>query len=100
MEKLSFDELFKGTDNIYESVVVMAKRAQQINNEQKLEIEMNMETPPVSENKENEDFDEVEIDREALMREHKKFPKPSRLAIQEMTEQQIAFRYKEKEEES
>ena len=78
----------------------MAKRAQQINNEQKLEIEMNMETPPVSENKENEDFDDVEIDREALMRDYKKFPKPSRLAIQEMAEQQISFKYKEKEEES
>jgi DNA-directed RNA polymerase subunit K/omega len=99
MEKISLEDLLGETENIYESLVVMTKRARQINSEQKLEIEMNMDTPTISDNKENEDFDDFEIDREALMREHKKFPKPSRLAIQEMAEHQIEFRYKDKEDE-
>jgi DNA-directed RNA polymerase omega subunit len=98
MEKISIEDLLEETNNIYESVVVMAKRARQINNEQKLEIDMNMDTPTVLDNKENEDFDDVEIDREALLREHKKFPKPSRVAIQEMAQKEIHFSYKEIEE--
>ncbi len=95
MEKISIEDLLGETGNIYESVVVMGKRARQINNEQKLEIEMDMDTPTVLDGKENEDFDDVEIDREALLREYKKFPKPTRLAIQEMAEKQITFHYKE-----
>jgi DNA-directed RNA polymerase omega subunit len=95
MKEFSIEDLLGETGNIYESVVVMAKRARQINNDQKLEIDMNMDAPAVLENKENEDFDDVEIDREALLREYKKFPKPSRVAIEEMAEKQISFRYKE-----
>ena len=97
MEKISIEKLLEETNNIYESVVIMFKRARQINNEQKLEIDMNMDTPTVLDNKENEDFDDVEIDREALLREYKKFPKPSRVAIQEMAENRLTFNYKETE---
>jgi DNA-directed RNA polymerase subunit K/omega len=97
MKKISIENLLEETNNIYESVVIMAKRARQINNEQKLEIDMNMDTPTVLDNKENEDYDDVEIDREALLREYKKFPKPSRVAIQEMAEKRITFNYKETE---
>jgi DNA-directed RNA polymerase subunit K/omega len=98
MEKISIEDLLEETNNVYESVVVMTKRARQVNNEQKLEIDMNMDTPTVLDSKENEDFDDVEIDREALLREHKKFPKPSRVAIQEMARKEIHFSYKEIEE--
>lgn len=99
MTDISVEDLLKRSDNIYEAVVAMFKRARQINDEQKQQIEMEMETAPVLDNRENEEFDDVEIDRDALMREHKKYPKPSRLAIEEMAEGKIDFRIIDPDEE-
>ena len=99
MSDVSIMDLKKKTDNIYETVVVMCKRARQINDEQKLQIEMEREIVPGVENRENEDFDEVEIDREALLKEHKKYPKPSEVAIEEMLEEKIEYRFIDPEEE-
>jgi DNA-directed RNA polymerase subunit K/omega len=93
MMDISIEELEKRTGNIYESVAIMFKRARQITDEQKIQIEMEMDVPPPVENRDNEDFDEVEIDREALMREHKKYPKPTRVAIDEMMSNKISFEY-------
>ncbi|MBN2028979.1 DNA-directed RNA polymerase subunit omega [bacterium] len=99
MSDVSILDLTKKTNNVYESVVIMCKRARQINDEQKLQIEMEREIVPGIENRENEDFDEVEIDREALLKEHKKYPKPSEVAIQEMLGDQIEYRFVDSEEE-
>ncbi len=99
MSNVSIADLTKKTENIYESVVIMCKRARKINDEQKLQIEMEREIVPGIENRENEDFDEVEIDREALLKEHTKYPKPSEVAIQELLEDKIEFRYIDPDEE-
>ena len=93
MADLSSEELMKDTSSIYEAVVVMCRRARQVNDEQKLLIDMQRDSEPVSENKDNEDFDDVEIDREALMRDHIKLPKPSRVAMEEMAQGKINFKY-------
>jgi DNA-directed RNA polymerase omega subunit len=97
MIDITIDDLKRKISNIYEAVVVMSKRARQVNDEQRLQIEMEMDTKPINENRESEDFDDVEIDREALLREHKKYPKPSIEAIKEMCEGKIAFRYIEQD---
>ena len=93
MTDVSLEEFLKKTDNMYEAVVAMFRRARQVNDEQKQQIELEMDTTPVVDNRENEEFDDVEIDREALMREHKKYPKPSKVAMKEMSDGKIAFRY-------
>jgi DNA-directed RNA polymerase omega subunit len=98
MTEFSIEELSKKTDNIYESVVVMCKRARQIINEQKLQIDMEKDHVNGNDNLESEDFEDVEIDREALMKEHKKYPKPSKLAIKEMVKGKTQFEYKSSEE--
>lgn len=99
MTEISLEELLEKAENVYEAVVVMFKRARQVNDEQKMQIEMEMETLPSTDIKDNEDFDDVEIDREALMREHKKYPKPSRVAIEEMKQGLIGYKYIEPDEE-
>jgi len=99
MSDSSINYLTKKTKNIYEIVAVMCKRARQINDEQRLQIEMERDIVPGIENRDNEDFDEVEIDREALLKEHKKYPKPSTVAIQEMLEEKIEYRFINPEEE-
>ena len=97
MSQISIEELRKKTGNIYEAVVIMSKRARQINDEQKMQIEMEMEHIPQVNNRDNEDFDDVEIDREALLRDHKTYPKPSSLALNQMLHDKIKHNYIELE---
>jgi DNA-directed RNA polymerase subunit K/omega len=89
MTDISLDSVLKQDENIYASVVVMGRRARQITDQQKILIDMDKTVPSIQDSKENEDFDEVEIDREALLREHKILPKPTRVAIEEMQENKI-----------
>lgn len=99
MTNLSLEDLLKTTNNIYEAVAIMTKRARQINDEQKIKYEIERDTSPILENRENEDFEDVEIDRDALMREYEKIPKPTKLAIEEMFRGSIHYEYKSPEEE-
>lgn len=98
MEELSLEELLKKTGNIYESVVVMSRRARQITDEQKKILEEEMDIVTDVNARDNEDFDEVEIDREALNREYIKLPKPSRVAMNEMAKNEIEYTFRELEE--
>ncbi|HHS13714.1 MAG TPA: DNA-directed RNA polymerase subunit omega [bacterium] len=95
MSEILLDRILQHSNNIYESVVAIFKRARQITNEQKQEIENEIGVSAPVDNRESEDFDEVEIDREALMREYKKYPKPSQVAIIEMAKGDLEFRYKD-----
>jgi DNA-directed RNA polymerase subunit K/omega len=94
MKELSVEELSSKTGNIYEAVVVMSRRARQVTDEQKALIDRDRDVVQTVENKENEDFDEVEIDHEALMKNHVKFPKPARVAIEEMASNGIRWEIK------
>jgi DNA-directed RNA polymerase subunit K/omega len=97
MKELSVEDLAAKTGNIYESVVVMSRRARQVTDEQKSIIDRDRDVVPAVEAKENEDFDEVEIDHEALMKNHIKFPKPARVAIEEMAAGTVRWEIKSAE---
>ncbi len=97
--EISLEDLLKRTSSLFEAVVVMSKRARQVNDEQKLRIMMNLGETPVAETKEGEDFGDIEIDKEALMREHEKYPKPTRVALEEMANEMLECRYDFPEEE-
>jgi DNA-directed RNA polymerase subunit K/omega len=97
MKELSVEDLAAKTGNIYQSVVVMSRRARQVTDEQKSIIDRDREVVPAVEAKENEDFDEVEIDHEALMKNHIKFPKPARVAIEEMAAGTVRWEIKSPE---
>ncbi len=97
MTDISLENVLKEDENIYASVVVMSKRARQITDQQKALIDMDKTVPSLQDSKESEDFDEVEIDREALMREHKKMPKPTKVAIEEMQNNKIQHEIKNPE---
>lgn len=88
---MSLETVLKQNANIYAAVVIMARRARQVTDQQKLSMDMEKTVVPVQEAKESEDFDEVEIDREALLREHKKVPKPTKVAIEEMLQDKIKY---------
>jgi len=96
MPEISFEEFAKRAENIYEAVAVMSRRARQVVDEQKRKIELEMEMNPLSETRDmTDDFDEIEIDREALKRKRTKYAKPTTVAMIEMVEDKIKFHYKD-----
>jgi len=87
---LELTELVKGCDNIYEAIVIIAKRAKQINEEQKriIEVETIMDDS-VDAYDEDEEIEEVsEVERRII-----KLPKPTEMAIQEMLSGNIQWDY-------
>ncbi len=85
-------DLEKGTDNIYASIVIMGKRAEQIALEMKQELTKKLEEfasyadnlEEVSENRE-----QIEISRY-----YERLPKPTAIAIQEFLDGKLRWRWK------
>ncbi|MBN1541884.1 DNA-directed RNA polymerase subunit omega [candidate division KSB1 bacterium] len=79
---ISLEELEKHAGSVYEAIVIIAKRANQINDMQKKMIEA--ETAMVE--SESEEFDEEMINPDLVDRQYLKLPKPTTVALQEMLE--------------
>jgi len=87
------NDLDKGTDNIYQTVMVAAKRANQISVEMKLELNRKLEEfASYTDNLEEvfENPEQIEISKF-----FERLPKPSLISLQELTDDQIYFRINE-----
>lgn len=93
-EFVSFDEVTKHVGNIYEAIVIIAKRARQINDEQKRYIESEL---MIESNTDDYDDDEYEVDR-SNVRDFISLPKPTRIAIDEFIDGKLNYEYLNKEE--
>ena len=80
----------KGTDNIYETLVILSKRSNQIGMD--LKEELNKKISEFSQSSDN--LEEVFENKEQIeiARYYEKLPKPTLLAIQEYLDDQIYFR--------
>ena len=80
-------ELWKDTGNIYESVAIIAKRANQISVEIKQDLSKKLASY-------NDSLDEVFENREQIeiSRYYEKLPKPTLLATQEFIEGEVYWR--------
>ena len=77
-------------DNVYETVMVIAKRANQISNEMKQDLEKKLEEfTNLSDNLEEvfENHEQIEISRS-----YEKMPKPTLIATQEYLEDKIYYK--------
>jgi DNA-directed RNA polymerase subunit K/omega len=86
-------ELEIKTANIYEAIIVAAKRARQINDEIKIEFNALMSTIPVS----GTDDDTENIDNPAQLRislEFEKKDKPHLLALHQLLEGNVEYEYR------
>jgi DNA-directed RNA polymerase subunit K/omega len=83
------------TDNIYESLVIMSKRANQISNNIKEELHQKLSEFASS----NDNLEEVFENREQIeiSKHYEKMPKPSLVSIQEFLEDKIYYRNPAKE---
>ena len=89
----NLNEMDGETDNIYETVMVAAKRANQISVEMKLELNRKLEEfASYTDNLEEvfENPEQIEISKF-----FERLPKPSLISLQELTDDQIYFRINE-----
>ncbi len=86
------DDLQKYVDNVYEAVVVIAKRAKQINDEQKIIMETQIGPMEEIEDYDDEEEMENEIER-AEPPVYMKLPKPTKIALEELLSGKIKFEY-------
>ncbi len=89
----NLNELDSGTENIYETVMVASKRANQISVEMKQELNRKLEEfASYTDNLEEvfENPEQIEISKF-----FERLPKPSLIAMQELEEDQIYFRINE-----
>jgi DNA-directed RNA polymerase subunit K/omega len=88
-------ELDVKTDNIYESLVIMSKRANQISNNVKEELHQKLSEFASS----NDNLEEVFENREQIeiSKYYEKLPKPSLVAIHEFLDDKIYYRNPNKE---
>lgn len=89
-------DLDKTTDNIYESIVVMSKRANQISNNIKEELSQKLSEFTSS----NDNLEEVFENREQIeiSKHYEKMPKPTLIAVQEFLEDKVYYRNPSKEQ--
>ena len=88
-------ELDVKTDNIYESLVIMSKRANQISNNIKEELHQKLSEFASA----NDNLEEVFENREQIeiSKYYEKLPKPTLVAIQEFLDNKIYYRNPSKE---
>lgn len=89
----NLNDLDGGTGNIYETVMVAAKRANQISVEMKLELNRKLEEfASYTDNLEEvfENPEQIEISKF-----FERLPKPALISLQELTDDQIYFRINE-----
>lgn len=83
-------EISQDTGNVYETVCIIAKRANQISMEMKHDLEKKLQEYASL----NDNMEEVSENREQIeiSRYFEKLPKPTLIAAQEYTEHRIHFR--------
>lgn len=87
-ETLPLEKLENKVDSLYEAIVIIARRARQINELQKQLIDKETEA-----NASDNDMDEVLLDSDYLDRQYLKLPKPTTLALQEMLDGKLNYEY-------
>ncbi|MBD1394353.1 DNA-directed RNA polymerase subunit omega [Mucilaginibacter glaciei] len=88
-------ELDVKTDNIYESLVIMSKRANQISNNIKEELHQKLSEFASA----NDNLEEVFENREQIeiSKHYERMPKPTLVAVQEFLDNKIYYRNPAKE---
>ncbi len=89
-------QLDKSTDNLYESLVIIAKRANQISNNIKEELQGKLSEFASS----NDNLEEVFENREQIeiSKHYERMPKPTLISIDEFLNDKVYFRNPAKEQ--
>lgn len=97
IKPVDIEELTSKAKNVHEAIVAMSKRARQVNEETKLEFNQRIEMFAPKAESENEEND-INPDQLKVSLEFEKRPKPTDVALDELLQDRIEWRYKEPEE--
>ena len=86
-----FEKIDTKVQNVYEAVIIAAKRARQINDEQMIHVRTMMD------GEDTEEDETPRIDREDIL-ELEKLPKPVVTALTELLDQKVQYEYLDTEE--
>jgi DNA-directed RNA polymerase subunit K/omega len=92
IKTIDLEKFEKNAENLYEAVVIASKRARQINDEIKMELNQRLE-PIIA--KETEDDTIMNQDKMNISLEFEKRDKPSIQAVKELSNEEITFRYRD-----
>jgi DNA-directed RNA polymerase subunit K/omega len=92
LKTVDLEQFEKNAENLYEAVVIASKRARQINDEMKMEINQRLE--PIMA-KETDDEAIMNQDKLNVSLDFEKRNKPSLQATDEVVKEEIKFRYRD-----
>jgi DNA-directed RNA polymerase subunit K/omega len=86
-------------DNIYEAIVVLSKRARQINEELKIEFNQRVEILQAKQVDPEDESEQPQTNPDQILiaKEFEHRSKPTESALQDVLENKLTFRYKEDE---
>jgi hypothetical protein len=99
VKPVDITKLKSRADNIYEAIVVMSKRARQINEEVKIEFNQRIEMiqTKITDPEDESDIPVTNPDQIRIAREFETRLNPPGVSIHEMLDGDLTFRYKEDE---
>lgn len=99
IKPLDIEQITGTAENIYEAIVVLLKRARQINEEMKIEFNQRIEMlqSHIFEPEDETEQPQTNPDQILVAQEFEMRPKPTETSINELLAGKISFRYKEDE---
>jgi DNA-directed RNA polymerase subunit K/omega len=99
LRPLDIEKLSGKAENIYEAIVILLKRARQINEEMKIEFNQRIEMlqSRIFEPEEETEQPQTNPDQILVAQEFERRPKPTETGIEEFLTGNITYRYKEEE---
>ena len=85
---IDMDEITKHAENAYEAIIMIARRARQINDEQKMLLDRELE---IDEN--GDDFDDEEFSQLNIPEQKLNLPKPPTLGMEELLRNELIKEY-------
>ncbi len=104
IKPVDMEQFGQSAGNIYEAIVVTAKRARQLHDEMRIELNQRLETikqlTQVTTTENEEDLEQVGVnpDQLKISLEFEARPKVTDTALEEMSAGKLKYRYKEAEE--
>jgi hypothetical protein len=100
VKPIDLDTLKEVSSSLYEGIVIMGKRARQLNEDLKIQYNQRIEqlaAQPISDHEEGEEG--INPDQIVISMEFEKLPKPGELSLNEFVQKEITYRYKEEVDE-
>ena len=98
IKPVDLEKFIDTTKNIHEAIVVASRRARQINEDVKIEFNQRVELVSTKVEPEATEENEINPDQLKVSIEFERRPKPTDLALNELMDREINWRYKEPEQ--